>query len=629
MMKRRSFGLFNGAEITLIRVLSIALVALGLVIHPLSSAQGRQITPLHQGPLQDCQKWKEDVTITKTTHEEDIRDTLKSIATANDTPITFGEGLNFKVTVQFQKTPLKSAFQSIIDNYGLAYFWDACSIHVFNPEMRKTRDVLIQLERLPVEEVKDALQRFGLLKKEVKVVFDPLTNTILLTGTDREINNIQEVITVLESARLRKGRIRPETRYYPLTYAKVDDTEITVGKRTVTVKGLVSVLTEVLHLTRLGERREIEVVAEPGKKENMNPREYGAVSGELVSQAQVVKKMIQAEAGTIASDSRTNQIIIRDYPDKLDEYGLIIKQLDRPTRMVKISIIIVEASKDFARELGVGFGGSFEKSDRRRSYFGTSGSARDVINDVRGGVSPDTSSLIPLLDSAAGSSISPFGLAGTFLYLGNETALAATLAAAETKGLSRTINKSSIITMDNMQAIVQAKRIVNFKIQTGGTNPVVESREIDAGLELRVTPHIIKAEKTMIELMVEAQRSTFLNQFTDDIPERATTDLSTQAVVGDSGTVVVGGVFDSRYAVGETGIPCLMNIPGLGYLFKTASATHPKSNVLFFLTPQVISLEKIPYEGTELKKKVERYEEELRTIDPEKDQKLIEKNQDF
>ena len=72
-----------------------------------------------------------------------------------------------------------------------------------------------------------------------------------------------------------------------------------------------------------------------------------------------------------------------------------------------------------------------------------------------------------------------------------------------------------------------------------------------------------------------------------------------------------------------------MNAPGLGYLFKTASARNPKSNILLFLTPEVIALDKIPYEGSGLKEKVKGYEGELRQIDPEKGQKLIEKGQHY
>jgi type II secretory pathway component GspD/PulD (secretin) len=132
----------------------------------------------------------------------------------------------------------------------------------------------------------------------------------------------------------------------------------------------------------------------------------------------------------------------------------------------------------------------------------------------------------------------------------------------------------------------------------------------------------------LIELVVVAERSSFLNTRTDDIPEKATTTLTTQAVIGDDGTLVVGGLFDQSYAQGETGIPCLMNLPAMGHLFKLEGARNPKSNILFFMTPKVISLDQIPYESPELNRKVEESEKDLNLIDQDRQEKWIEKNQD-
>ena len=100
------------------------------------------------------------------------------------------------------------------------------------------------------------------------------------------------------------------------------------------------------------------------------------------------------------------------------------------------------------------------------------------------------------------------------------------------------------------------------------------------------------------------------------------------AVIGDKNTLIVGGFFENTYARGETGVPCLMGIPGIGHAFKVASAQNPKSNILFILTPTVISLDSIPYEGPELNQKLDKSEKELKKIDGDKREKYIEKYQD-
>ena len=189
----------------------------------------------------DFQVWQ-DTTFTRNSFDEDIKDVLKAIARMNDTPITFGEGVTDTITIEFRDMPLRTAFKYLIDRYGLAYYWDADTLHVYKPDISKTRDVLLQLEHLKMDDVKNALQRFGLMKKEIRIVFDEPTNTILLTGTEREINNIQEVIAVLEASVEKPDPAKLEIRYFPLTYARVDDTEIRIGDKDVKVKGLVSIL---------------------------------------------------------------------------------------------------------------------------------------------------------------------------------------------------------------------------------------------------------------------------------------------------------------------------------------------------------------------------------------------------
>jgi type II secretory pathway component GspD/PulD (secretin) len=72
-----------------------------------------------------------------------------------------------------------------------------------------------------------------------------------------------------------------------------------------------------------------------------------------------------------------------------------------------------------------------------------------------------------------------------------------------------------------------------------------------------------------------------------------------------------------------------MDVPYFGYLFKTTSAENPKTNILFFLTPQVFELDEIPYTEPAFKQQIERYQKELQQIDPDKQDRLIEKYQDL
>ncbi|MEW6667839.1 MAG: secretin N-terminal domain-containing protein [Thermodesulfobacteriota bacterium] len=597
------------------------------------------------------QRW-EGKTITLYTDDEDIKAVFKAISKILDVPITFGEGITEFVSVEFKNQPLREAFDFLIHQFNLDYTEDAQSIHVYRAGRGGTLDVLIPLDRLDLQEAKTALERFGLQKRDLKIVFDAPTNTIFVSGSSRDVANVQRVVKSLEDSRKKTTLGRPEIRYFPLRYAKVSDIQLTIGKSTVTVPGLVKTLPLLLGLTRVGEQVTTVETPEQRRMGSDERRRYSLRMADQLRADQIVEQaraerdaavpqeasvkretsvsavLVGAEPGTMSADPRANMIIIRDYPEKLDEYAKIIKQLDQPMKMVKLDVIIVEAGKDFAREVGIGWTGYKRRAGDRRQYFpASSGTARDVFDEQFTGTPSTALNLMPLPETAAGTPISAYGLAGTFIYTGAQWTLFGVLSAAETKGLSRTVNKSSIVTMDNMQAIVQSKTTVTYKLQTGGDNPTVESKDIDAGIVLTVTPHIVEGEegKGMIELVVTAERSSFLTTRTDGIPEKATTTLTTQAVIGDQATLVVGGLFENRFQEGETGIPCLMSVPVAGYLFKTASARDPKTNILFFMSPTIIALDKIPYEGPEMKDAVERGERELKQIDPEKRETLIEK----
>ncbi len=602
-------------------VLIVASIALVLGLNLLAHAQQRG-SPKNESGIKggsNLSKVWENKRVTIHTYEEEIQTTLRAIARLVGLSITFGEGITDTVSLDLENYPAKKAFDMIMEEYGLDYKQDVDSIHVFKRGV--VQEVWIELANIDVEEAKRAIERFGFMKKEVKIVFDEPTNTIFLTGPPREAGNIRNLINVLESTKKKALETKPEIRYFPLRYAKVEDTTLKIGDQDITVKGLVTVLTEILDLTKTGEKTQI--ITGPKQPKGEQPQSKEVIASGQEEQTRIVKSMIGTEAGTITSDPRHNRIIIRDYPEKLDEYAKIIEQFDQPTKMVKIDITIVEASKDFVREVGIGITGNKQTSVDNSYIGGSSIPSRDAF------YTPNPITLIPLPETAAGAAIQSYGLAGTFLYEGAKSTLSATLVAAEAKGISKTINKSSIITMDNMEAIVDSITTVTYKIQSGGDNPTVEDREIDAGIILNTTPHIIETEgKTFVELVLTAERSTFLATRTDDIPHEATTSLTTQAIIGDKNTLIVGGFFDNTFARGETGVPCLMNIPVAGHLFKVAAARNPKSNILFILTPTVISLDSIPYEGPELNRKVDRYEKELKKIDGDRQEEYIEKYQD-
>jgi type IV pilus assembly protein PilQ len=63
---------------------------------------------------------------------------------------------------------------------------------------------------------------------------------------------------------------------------------------------------------------------------------------------------------------------------------------------------------------------------------------------------------------------------------------------------------------------------------------------------------------------------------------------TTQVLVADGGTVVIGGVIQTNNAVNIVQVPLLGNVPILGNLFKKHSVTTQTQELIFFITPRIV-----------------------------------------
>jgi type IV pilus assembly protein PilQ len=72
------------------------------------------------------------------------------------------------------------------------------------------------------------------------------------------------------------------------------------------------------------------------------------------------------------------------------------------------------------------------------------------------------------------------------------------------------------------------------------------------------------------------------------VPSIDTRSISTQVLVNDGQTVVLGGILETERRTADTKVPWLGDIPVLGYLFKTKSTTNNKAELLIFVTPKIL-----------------------------------------
>ena len=300
------------------------------------------------------------------------------------------------------------------------------------------------------------------------------------------------------------------------------------------------------------------------------PVNYSSASGDIKQHLDQIKSK---DRGSISVDERTNMIIMTDTREKITQAKAIINRLDKVTPQVMIKAKIVEATKDFERDMGIEWG------------LGTDSDSGHDVGDVYSstlghGYSWDMAVNYP---AAAASDLLNFTLDR---FAGTDLVLNATLTAAETKGDVKIISSPKILTLDNKPALIKQGLEYPYleRDDTGGSS--VQFKDID--LLLEVTPHVTADDRISMKLhMTKNDVSTIV----DGVPSLSTNEAETELLINNNDTIVIGGVVKNTITETKTGIPYLSDIPLLGKAFRRDQKGEDKQELLIFLTPSIVQLE--------------------------------------
>ncbi len=304
-----------------------------------------------------------------------------------------------------------------------------------------------------------------------------------------------------------------------------------------------------------------------------------------------VKKFL-SQRGDVVADDRTNAVIINDIPKTIPTIDRLLTQLDRKTQEVEIEARVVAATRQFARDIGtqLGFGwGNGHSAIGGNQAVGSSpttvtlpGQGPGYIT-VPGTGGSTTGSSIPLFSNLA-STAPTSGL--SFVNASSTVRIDAVLSLAESRGLLKVLSRPRVVTQNNIQALVkQGVRVpIVTQAQLGGPPTVTY---VDAFLRLTVTPQITSENTIFLNVDVENTTPNF-GQEVQGNPELITQQATTQVLVTDGGTVVIGGVIQTQNSINISQVPVLGNIPILGNLFKHTQVNTTNQELIFFITPRII-----------------------------------------
>ncbi|MGH9776887.1 MAG: type IV pilus secretin PilQ [Candidatus Acidiferrales bacterium] len=334
------------------------------------------------------------------------------------------------------------------------------------------------------------------------------------------------------------------------------------------------------------------------KKEQETQRDLAKARAEAVDPVTVPRQLSYARAqdletvlrrflssrGEIIRDDRTNTIIIRDIPSVIPEVDNLIRQLDRKSLQVEIEARVVSASRAFSREIGVNLAFAFTTTGGRSVYGGGLGESSPLESGE--GLPP-----VPLVLS--GGSALPlatnFPVAATSaLLFGHRSpnfALDAILSAAENRDIAKVLSKPRLVTQNNIRA--EVKQGTRIPVQTV-VNNTISTQFIDVVLKLEVKPQITAEGTVFLDINIENTSIDPGIARINGIPALATQATTTQVLIADGGTVVVGGVMVTNNSTNVAQVPLLGSIPVIGHLFKRTRVSTDTRELLFFITPRIL-----------------------------------------
>ena len=292
----------------------------------------------------------------------------------------------------------------------------------------------------------------------------------------------------------------------------------------------------------------------------------------------------------MVADKATNTLIITADRDDYRIIEEVIRKLDEPRPMVYIEALIMEVSVNKNFNIGVEWRGLRDIGSGDLKGLGPSATGLGMA-----GFSGQ--SIIPQVNTATGAVSMPAGLSlgviGAGIQIGSVVFpnIGAVLQAYQKDSDVSILSTPQLLTLNNEEAEINVGKNVPYitRSDTSATVPgqvYGQSYEYkDVGIALKITPHINEDRFVRLKIDQQVTKLTGEQSSTPTITKRT---AKTTVVIRDKETVVIGGLIDDSTSIDTYQVPCIGDIPFLGWLFKSRGSGREKSNLFVFITPHII-----------------------------------------
>ena len=477
-----------------------------------------------------------------------VRELLETFAVAEGVPLVLSESVRGEMSGNFRKVPAREFLDRVATVNNLTWYYDGATIWVYGSGEILT--TLLDLRYMKADEVVALMRDLGVEDARFPLKSASGGELVMVSGPPRYVTLVVDMIAKADRLREQRTFTRLETRLFPLTYTWADNvsfqrTSGTGIETSTSIRGVASLLQEIM-------------------------QSGGAQTQEGTNE--VDRAATAVPAPVIRPENRLNAVLVRDAAPRMPMYEALIRELDRPQKLVEIGVTVLELSRDDALDWQLSF--SISGGRTRENETHSAGVGQNIDN---------------LMTPAT---LAGLGASGAYSYLGKNVNVDASVSALKSKGKARNVSRTSLLTLNNMTAELSDTESYSTKLVG---EKVASVSETSAGMRLAVKPRIVEppAGSTnvarQIWLTLELQDGGLdMLATVDSLPTKRTTSLETQASLPEGESLLLAGYFKDIDEESGWGIPYLRDIPWIGWLFGGHSTKKQTVQRLFILTPHVI-----------------------------------------
>ncbi len=487
---------------------------------------------------------------------EELVEVLKSFAASYYVPTIIAEDVQGEINGKVGPLTPVDFLDHLANVHGFIWYFDGHTLYVYNGNASEQK--IISLSFMSVDKFKRTLKKVGIWDGRFFWKSQSKDGLVYISGPPRYIELVSQTALLLDEKEGDRQRNNLTVRMFRLKYAWATDKKFNFRGQELTVPGVASILQSIVSGGGVA-----KVTKTPALGSALTPVDgVSRSSKQEKSQRDEARQSLNAGAEAdsvyINADPRLNAIIVHDLESKMTMYDELIRSLDKPTSQIEISVSIIDVNTDNIEALGVSWNDTTDNSNTEFLF------------------NPDpTGKRFPSYSTIVQANIGAFN---------------ARLNLLADEGKVRIVSKPSILTLDNLEAILDNSS--TFYVPVASKDDA-ELFPVTAGTVVQVTPRIVReTDGRRVHLSVNIQDGSGSQSEGQSTPRTTNSSLSTQAIVNESESLLIGGFYKEEDNYVSSKVPVLSDLPIFGGLFKTERIQKVRQVRLFLISPRIVGIDR-------------------------------------